>query len=47
MDLTPLIVTFIFYGVPIAFILWFMISVVSALREKNKLLREIIKKLDK
>ncbi|HWL25911.1 MAG TPA: hypothetical protein VNR38_19525 [Ureibacillus sp.] len=46
MDLTPLIISLLFYGVPIFMMLWFMVSVVTALRERNELLRALIKKLD-
>lgn len=47
MDITPLIISFLIYGVPAITIIWFMISVVTALRERNELLRILISKLDK
>ena len=47
MDITPHILSLLFLGIPGLIILWFMISTVTALREGNELLKELIKKLDK
>ncbi|CAM5223658.1 hypothetical protein UACE39S_01094 [Ureibacillus acetophenoni] len=47
MDITPLIMSFLLYGVPVFTVIWFMISVVNALRERNYLLKQLIKKLEK
>ncbi|WP_156111895.1 hypothetical protein [Ureibacillus manganicus] len=47
MDLTPHLVSFLFFAIPGLIVLWFMISTVTALREGNELLKELIKKLEK
>lgn len=39
------IISFIFVIVPALIIIWFMVSVVSSLREQNSLLQELIKTL--
>lgn len=41
-----MIIAFIFYVIPALFIIWFMVSIVSAQRERNAILREIVEKLD-
>lgn len=35
------------YSIPLLMVIWFMISVVSSLREQNKILKEIAKKLNR
>ncbi|WP_156962306.1 hypothetical protein [Ureibacillus massiliensis] len=41
-----ILITMLFYIVPVLIVLWFMISVVSALRENNEILRELINKIE-
>ncbi|SOC06083.1 hypothetical protein SAMN05880501_104183 [Ureibacillus xyleni] len=41
-----IVVAFIFYVIPALFIIWFMVSIVSAQRERNTILREIVEKLE-
>ncbi|CAH0314647.1 hypothetical protein SRABI96_05158 [Peribacillus sp. Bi96] len=37
----------LFYLIPIAFIVWFLISFLKTQKERNNLLRDILLKLDK
>ncbi|BDH61768.1 hypothetical protein MTP04_18980 [Lysinibacillus sp. PLM2] len=41
-----ILISMLFYIVPVLIVLWFMISVVSALRENNEILRELINKIE-
>ncbi|MFC5540372.1 MAG: hypothetical protein C0P75_009610 [Bacilli bacterium] len=40
-------VSVLFYVVPALMIIWFMVSVVSALRRKNKILEAILEEMKK
>ncbi|MFC5559008.1 hypothetical protein ACFPN4_07765 [Ureibacillus thermophilus] len=42
-----IIVSVLFYVIPALMIIWFMVSIVSALRRKNKLLEGILEELKK
>lgn len=41
------LIVLVIYLVPALFIVWFMVSVVSLLREQNQLLRQLINKINK
>lgn len=40
------ILAVLYYVLPALFIIWFMVNIVSAQRERNKILQEISAKLD-
>ncbi|MBB5150547.1 MULTISPECIES: hypothetical protein [Ureibacillus] len=42
-----IIVSILFYVIPALLIIWFMVSVVSALRHKNKILEAILEEIKK
>ncbi|WP_199677357.1 hypothetical protein [Lysinibacillus yapensis] len=42
-----IVAAFIFYVIPALFIIWFMVNMVSAQRERNALLKELIAKIEK
>ena len=42
-----IIIAYIFYVITALVAIWFMVNIVSAQRERNALLREIVEKLDK
>lgn len=41
------ILPIIFYLIPVAFIIWFLVKLLEVQQEKNELLRVIINKIDK
>lgn len=41
------IITFLFYIVPIVFVIWFLVKFLNIQQEKNNILRTIADKLDK
>lgn len=42
-----IIVSILFYVIPALIVIWFMVSVVSALRRKNRILEAILEELKK
>ena len=44
-DIMPLLGT-LFYLIPTAFVVWFLVSFLKTQKERNNILREISKKLD-
>lgn len=43
----PVIISFLYYIVPIVFIIWFLINFLKIQKEKNLILRDISDKIDK
>ncbi|MFT8322190.1 MAG: hypothetical protein ABF649_14925 [Bacillus sp. (in: firmicutes)] len=45
-SLFPLLTIFL-YGVPVLFVIWFLLKILKLQKEKNSILKEIANKLDK